>query len=312
MKKLIFVFFLSLLATLPAVCQATRTFYIACHVADPEKNAYEPFRQNQLQVRNLSDDSITFESTEAGAGHIFTAKKVAGNTFMESDYGGNEHFYAYKIDDNSFYLASYFSIVEGYGAWTYYKSNGPTDPNAKADFNQYCQIDTLRQFLVAVKPYEEGADARRKATAEKAEADRRVRYQQSLDSFLKNLRNRRTDPALEKGITAWWKEATNSTADPKLRFYMLTPNYDIVRNAFGEVLRKEIDVLMVNKGNDGKCEMSWRTFGYESLGGGTFDTALKNWVKRVPNSGELQGIALPGDAGFLDTGTYYPVACPTP
>lgn len=302
MKKLVFIFFLLMLAARPAICQADRTFHRLCQSSSVE--IYEPFRQDQIKVKNFSDDSITFESTKAAASHTYAAKKVSSNIFMESGDTGDDHFYAYKVDDNSFYLMSYFTGADGYGAFAYYRSDGQLDN--EEDLNKRCPNDALALFGNAVKPYQAAADTRNKELADKASAEH---YQGILNDFLKNLRSRRTDPALEKGITAWWKNAVDSPVDPKLRFYFLMPNYDIIRNGLGEVLRKQIDVLMVQKENDGICSMSWRTFGYESLGGGTFDTELKNWVRRLPNTGELQAIILP-ERYELETTHTYRVRCP--
>lgn len=124
-----------------------------------------------------------------------------------------------------------------------------------------------------------------------------------VTDWVKNYRSKRVDPTLERGIVKWWKGPDPSTmVDPILRIYFLEPTYEITRNAFGEVLRKTVDALIVWKERTGsKCQIQWRSFGYESLGGGTFSPDMQMWTydRHIPMAGGRKILA----------GSWYEVDC---
>ena len=121
--------------------------------------------------------------------------------------------------------------------------------------------------------------------------------------WVKNYTSRRVDPALEKDIGKWWKGPDpTKIPDPILRIYFLEPNYEIARNAFGEVLRKTVDALILWKERTGtKCYIQWRSFGYESFGGGTFSPEMQMWTfdRNIPMAGGRKILA----------GSWYEVDC---
>lgn len=124
-----------------------------------------------------------------------------------------------------------------------------------------------------------------------------------VTEWLKNFSSRRVDPALEKNIVKWWKGPDpTKIPDPIVHIYFLEPNYEIARNAFGEVLRKTLDALILWKDRNGsKCHIQWRSFGYESLGGGTFSSEMEMWTfdRDIPMAGGRKILA----------GSWYEVDC---
>ncbi|MGH9818553.1 MAG: hypothetical protein ACRD43_00180 [Pyrinomonadaceae bacterium] len=124
-----------------------------------------------------------------------------------------------------------------------------------------------------------------------------------VTDWVKNFRSKRVDPALERGIVKWWKGPDpTKIPDPILHIYFLEPNYEIARNAFGEVLRKTVDTLILWKERTGsKCLIQWRSFGYESLGGGTFSPDMEMWTydRDIPMAGDRKILA----------GSWYEVDC---
>jgi hypothetical protein len=115
-----------------------------------------------------------------------------------------------------------------------------------------------------------------------------------ITAYVSGHRSQRADPQLEKAIRAWWRGApTTVVINPMLRVDFVKTDYEYTRNEFGIVLRKSIDAFYVFKlKKDGKCYVSSRSFGYESLGGGAFGAELKAWlpnsVIRLANSREIE------------------------
>lgn len=120
-------------------------------------------------------------------------------------------------------------------------------------------------------------------------------------AFVRKYTDARDDPRLAQDIFKWWS-STVPAASPMLKVVACSSDYDIVRNTYGIVTSKQACALLVHKrASGGKCFVQWRKFGYESLGGGAFDTQLKNWT--------------PSDLAFtiagekLDAGKPYEVDC---
>lgn len=122
----------------------------------------------------------------------------------------------------------------------------------------------------------------------RAEADEVTNKKAALTAWVKSLVSKRQDPALEKAI-----KASDPSPIPFLVF--LQPTYDIIRNDIGVVLRKTIQTLYVYKwAQNGKCFAHWSSFGYESLGGGAFNSDLGRWNVMYGKTGYSSGILIPG------------------
>ena len=259
MKNLILIFSLSLFLVGTAISQESRTFYEAC-----ESNAqvWVDFRRDTIIVSTLSDDSIAFKSV----GIPYSARKVPGNDFLE---GGKDdtHFYAYKVDDNSFFIAS-----PGMSAFAYYHAD--KRKGDESDNKIRCAVDALNTFEAMAKPYGE-------KQREQRNNDYEARTKAVTTEYVKNLRSRRVDPALEKEIMKWWKGPDpTKIPDPVIRIYFLMDEYHYTRNDYGTVLRKTIDALILWKERTGtKCWVQWRSFGYESPGPGLFEANMRMWTR---------------------------------
>lgn len=120
-------------------------------------------------------------------------------------------------------------------------------------------------------------------------------------AFFAAYRSKLTDPAFDKKFPAWWKAHMDAQAQ-LIRANTASLDWSFVRNDVGIVQSKRVTVLYAYRRTDsGKCFIEWQQFGYESLGGGAFDTQLKYWT--------------PSDQVFnverepLDAGRGYEVAC---
>ena len=261
MKLMIFALFLSILSMTSVLGQANRTFYDIC---DSNEQTYVDFQRERITVNRLTSDSLTFVSD----GVTYTANKASGQKFLE---GGKDdtHFFAYQVDDNSFFIAN-----TSMTAFAYYhadKSKGD-----EADKNKRCAVDALSAFESIAKPY--GANQRSTAITDYESRTKIVTTQ-----YVKNLGSKIADPVLERDIMKWWKGPDPAKIpDPVLGIYALTDGYWYTRNDYGTVLRKTIDALILWKERTGtKCWIQWRSFGYESLGPGVFDQNMTMWTKNA-------------------------------
>ncbi len=112
--------------------------------------------------------------------------------------------------------------------------------------------------------------------------DAEVRSRELATEWVKNFKSKRVDAALEKDIRKWWAGPDpTKIPDPIIKIDFLQLGYEITRNEYGEVLRRTVDALILWKERTGtKCYVQWRSFGYESLGGGTFNNEMGAWVKK--------------------------------
>ena len=257
-----FIMFSPCLVLLLAVginCQ--RTFYDVC-----ESNAqtYVDFQRERIVVNRLTSDSVEFVSDRI----TYTGNKVPAQEFME---GGKDdtHFYAYRVDDNSFFIAN-----PSLTAFAYYHADKTKAD--EADNKRRCAVDALNSFEARAKPY--GAKQRSAVIS-----DYESRTKVVTTAYVKNLKSQKVDPNLERDIMKWWKGPDpTKIPDPVLGIYFLTDDYWYTRNDYGTVLRKTVDALILWKERTGtRCWMQWRSFGYESLGPGVFDKNMSMWTKNA-------------------------------
>jgi len=141
-----------------------------------------------------------------------------------------------------------------------------------------------------------------KAADAKADSDELAGRLGIMTKWVKSLTSKRSDPALEKAIRA-------SDSAPILRIVFLTPGYDIIRNDLGIVMRKTIKTVYVYKWpQSGKCYAHWTGYGYESLGGGAFNTDLGNWRGFEDDGRHVAELNVPGTNGF-PSGDNWEVDC---
>jgi hypothetical protein len=157
------------------------------------------------------------------------------------------------------------------------------------DQNKRCAVSDLNQFEEIVKTYNK--------KKEEADKQQRIAFEQTgrktiITKWVKDLVSKRNDPALEKAIRA-------SIPSPILHIVFLTPAYDFIRNDLGIIQRKVIKTVYVYKWpQNGKCFAYWKYFGYESLGGGAFDTDLGNWRVMSDGGWHVAELNVPGTDGF--------------
>ncbi len=293
MKTLICALFLSLLWASTAFSQEGRLFYNVCQ-SDAE--LIGDFRRESITVKTLDSDSIVFVS----AGRTYAGKSVSGSDLLVGGTDGAA-FYARNVDNNSFLIASGKSgEFSDFGAFVYYHADksksDQSDDKRRCSFNP---LANLGSFQTSVRSFEKMKDANDKTVFDS-------QTKGVITNWIKNYTSKRVDPTLEKSILQWWKGA--GMINPILRIYFLQAGYDVVRNEFGVILRKTIPALYVFKSKaDGKCHMEWRSFGYESLGGGTFNTEMGNWIDR--SSLGYPNIIRMGGGHEIDTGSVYEVEC---
>ena len=260
MKTLICSVFVSLLFfASSAISQNSRTFYDVC---ESNEQTYVDFHRERIVVNRLTNDSLVFVSD----GITYKGNKVSGQEFLE---GGKDdtHFFAYRVDDNSFFIANTSMTAFAY----YHAEKSKAD---EADNKKRCAVDALNTFESMAKSY--GANQRSNAIS-----DYESRTRSLTTDFVKNLRSRRVDPVLESDIMKWWKGPDPAKIpDPVIGIYFLMGDYEYARNYYGTVLRRTIDALILWKERTGtKCFIQWRSFGYESLGPGVFDKSMGVWTK---------------------------------
>src|SRR5258708_33203229 len=256
MKILIFAFFLSLLSVSPAISQEGRAFYNVCQ---SNAETIRDFQRDKITVNTLDNASIAFVSDI----RPYSAQRVAGYDFLE---GGKDetHFYARKVDNNSFFIAS-----ADFEAFAYYHADRrKADESDKAS---RCAVNDLNSFESSVKLL---LAKNKEIGKEREKENKKVFDAQTkgvVTNWIKNYKSKKVDPKLEKGILAWWSGSPGAVViNPILQVYFLQPDFNYARNEFGIVLNKTVDTLYVFKmKNDGKCYAVWRSFGYESLGGGS-------------------------------------------
>jgi hypothetical protein len=278
---------LGFLITIFAAClngQSARTFYLVCGT---NASLYPDFERDTITVTTLGPDQIVFKSV----GTTYTANKVDGSNFLA---GGSDmsRFVAYRVDDNSFFIAP-----PGINAVSYYHADKRVGDSE--DKNRRCAVNDLNQFEELVKSYnqkKEDADKQQQAAFE--QTGRKT----IMTSWVKGLVSKRNDPALEKAIKA-------SDQAPILHIVFLTPGYDFIRNDLGIIQRKVIKTIYVYKwAQNGKCYAHWKYYGYESLGGGAFDTDIGNWRVMTDGGWHIAELNVPGTDGF-PSGENWEVDC---
>ena len=285
--------FLLLVWAGPAFSQEGRAFYNVCR---SDSDLIGDFQRESITVNTLDTDSIVFVS----AGRNYAGRAAAGSDLLIGGKDGAA-FYARKVDNNSFLIASGKSgEFSDFGAFTYYHADkSKADQGDEKRRCSYHPLENLGSFKASVRSFEKTKDANDKTLFDS-------QTKGVITSWIKAYTSKRADPALEKSIMQWWKGA--GMLNPILRIYFLQAGYDIVRNEFGVILRKTIPALYVFKSKaDGKCYMEWRSFGYESLGGGTFSTEMGNWINRS-SLGYPDIIRMDGGRE-INTGDQYEVDC---
>ena len=159
------------------------------------------------------------------------------------------------------------------------------------------------EAIVSCENWDQSATGKYLKDAEsKADSDELAGRKPIMTKWVKGLVSKRNDPALEKAIRA-------SDAAPILHIVFLTPGYDIIRNDLGIVQRKVIKTIYVYKWvQAGKCFAHWKYYGYESLGGGAFDTDLGNWRVMSDDGWHIAELNVPGTNGF-PSGENWEVDC---
>jgi hypothetical protein len=142
-----------------------------------------------------------------------------------------------------------------------------------------------------------------KDASDKAAGDELAARKPLMTNWVKGLVSKRNDPALEKAIRS-------STTAPIPYIVFLTPGYDVVRNDLGIVVRKAIKTVFVYKWvQAGKCFTHWNYYGYESLGGGAFNSDLGSWESYLADPGyHKEKLNVPGTNGF-PSGENWEVDC---
>ena len=283
MKTLLFAIFGLMLIAGTAFCQEGRTFYLVCGT---NASLYPDFQRDEIAVSTLKPDQIVFKSV----GTTYTASKIDGWNFLS---GGKDMaaFVAYRVDDNSFFIAP-----PGIDAMSYYHADKRMA--GVDDQNKRCAVNDLNQFEELVKTYNK--------KKEEADKQQRIAFEQTgrkpiITKWVKELVSKRNDPALEKAIRA-------SIGSPILDIRFLTPAYDFERNDLGIIQRKMIKTLYVYKwAQNGKCFAYWQYFGYESLGGGSFDTDVRSW-RVISGGSHVAELSVPGTDGF-PSGEAWEVDC---
>ena len=144
-----------------------------------------------------------------------------------------------------------------------------------------------------------------------APADAEAKKRQIITEWVNSQVSKRNDPALEKDIRKWWQGPDPANKpDPILRIIFLQPAYTIERNPYGEVLRKYVDTLILWSSKDrSNCHIQWRSFGYDSLGAGTFSDEMQAFIKReYVEWSHGKSIWLTGGVG-VRAGAHYEVKC---
>ncbi len=267
-----------------ALSQDGRTFYLVCGT---NASLYPDFQRDTITVNSVGSDQIVFKSV----GTTYTAKKVDGFSFLAGGEG-MARFVAYRVDDNSFFIAP-----PSIDAMSYYHANKRmADVD---DQNKRCAVSDLNQFEELVKIYNQKKE---EADKQKQAAFEQTGRKTIMTNWVKGLVSKRNDPALEKAIRA-------SDSAPILHIVFLTPGYDIIRNDLGIVVRKAIKTVYVYKWvQTGKCFAHWKYYGYESLGG-TFNTDLGTWSTYLADPGwHREKLSVPGTDGF-PSGENWEVDC---
>ena len=286
MKTTIIAGVLALIAIAAAVGfgQQERTFYLVC-----ESNAsiYSDFDRDTITVSTLRPEQIEFTSS----GNKYSATKVDGYNFLSGGKGMSV-FVAYRVDDNSFFIAPPYL-----GALAYYHADKRMAD--VEDKNKRCAVSDINQFEQLVKIYnQKKEDDEKKKQADFEQNGRKT----IMTNWVKGLVSKRNDAALEKAIRA-------SDSAPILRIVFLTPAYDFMRNDLGIVQQKVIKTLYVYKWTQtGKCYAHWKYYGYESLGGGAFDTDIGNWRVMSDGGRHIAELNVPGTNGF-PSGESWEVDC---
>lgn len=218
---------------------------------------YTYYVKDKITVNSLASDNINFTS---GA-DTYSFGKLSGTNFLVGNKIYEDNLYALMLDENSFLL------TRGYNSSSYYhrdKAKGTEIMNSK-------QINpALDSMLSQIKRLEVNQYQERT----KVEKETKLN---TFSNFVSAYSSMRNDPQLEKAVTSWWN-GVGKVVNPLVKIYFCSPDFEIVRNEFGIVLRKQIAVLMVyKKGDDGKCYIRVNNMGYESFGGGAFDSQLKGW-----------------------------------
>jgi len=309
MKNYLFILAVFLVSVFPATAQDNRTFYRVCRSVSEFKNV--ELNNDQVTMKSFTNDSITFEtlSYNLNSTSEYSAKKDPNYDFLLEAGTSNPDFYVYKVGDNSFFIISI--KIDAYAYFhTDKKKLYEKDSSIRCAKNDLAQFDTILKTKKEKDTENEKADA----TAEKIQKQKfESETKGVVTDFIKNYQSQVKDPVIEKGIQLWWRggDANAVIINPLLRIYHMQSVYEYPRNDLGVVLRKTKDaIILYKKKSENKCYIQWRSYGFESLGGGAFSDDMNSWVKTYLSGFNYYPsyLVLPGERKIY-SGTEYEVDC---
>lgn len=296
MRKIILLLSFVLVSAFPAFSQ---TVYSVCQTKQ-DINIYN-LMQDTYNVTSITGDSFNFTANNQN----YTVKKAPNANFYYYETNDEVHqndFFVYPVDDKSFFVVPYDTISQSnFLEMRYYHVDRKLA--AVEDVNKRCAWETFpkaREIMTAWLNQKKAADG--KAYWERS----KIIY----TDFAKNYQSKRNDPVLNKEIIKWWRD-TNDDASltPILRINIINQDWGFLRNQYGIVTGKSIDAMIIFKRTkDNQCFAGWRSYQYEALGGGTFDTVLKHWFRTINSGLEYDFFSLPENRR-MQTGQWNEVDC---
>ena len=285
----LFCFLAVILLPASLFCQST-PYYLAAGLSDFEDQ--ELRGSNTIYVTYPNKDSLILSPELDTYAHSAIYNRKQGEFFMR-----RTRVFSYPATNYACIFEKGVVLIQENGSYLIFlkDQNQAGQAMAMTDKSPFLAIrDSLKMEIDKVnKPL----IAANQAAAEKANKKDIAETKAILSGYLKGLRSKLSDPVLERKIVKW-------SHNPDTRVYLAADHYSIVRNALGVVLRKTITGVIVYP-LDGKCYLQWRTFGYESLGGGQFSTDLSTY-----NSSDYTFRASgPAGSKDLEMGTDYEVNC---
>lgn len=131
----------------------------------------------------------------------------------------------------------------------------------------------------------------------KAENERlnNIRFKKVLNTYMKTLKSKRSDPNLERDIMKWNKNSNT-------KIYFLDENYTKFSNNLGELTHKSIHAI-IKWNYNGKCFICWEAFGYDvEHGSYSKDLSVYSTTYEVKAT-------VANDSYTLEEGTTYEIDC---
>ncbi len=280
-----------ILLLLPAGLFAQMTPY---YLADGLNN----FEDQQLRgsspvyVSYVTDDSLIISPESETLKHCSIYKRKQGESFFRRTRSFSSTNTNYACVDPNFIM-----LIQDDGSYLLFgKDQGQSSTLLSTDDKApVLRVrDSLRTVIAGVN---KGVYAANKKVSDEEHRKDVVLTKKILSGYLASIHSRRSDPVLARQIVKWSGNSTTVV-------YLMQENYSIIRNAFGEVLRKTI-VGLIKYHTDGKCYLQWRTFGYESVGGGQFssDMSTYNTTNYTFNASSSAGTTR------MEEGQAYEVGC---